>query len=321
MEDEAGECQGHIGLVLVQIFDCGLDDELDIQESSRGSFKLRTIPSSVGNLSQLQYLWLSGNNLNGQLPSTLKNLAKLTSLRLEDTGLTGELPFGLGNLRQLQTLYTRGNRFNGQIPSSLGNLSQLQDLELHQESLDGTIPSSVGNLSQLQYLWLSGNNLNELCNSGYRWRFTTLLVGMASSSTEEDGRPTRQAVGAAVRQLETRIELQFSPAFSGTSAREDGEDGRFKCNFNNCSPNIAEDSVNNSPPTYSRNSKFSGTIPSSVGNLSQLQYLWLSGNNLNGQLPSTLKNLAKLTSLRLEDTGLTGELPFGLGNLRQLQTL
>ncbi|PON98387.1 hypothetical protein TorRG33x02_056210, partial [Trema orientale] len=31
MEDEAKECQGHIGLVLVQIFDCGLDNGLDIQ--------------------------------------------------------------------------------------------------------------------------------------------------------------------------------------------------------------------------------------------------------------------------------------------------
>ncbi|PON65347.1 Expansin/Lol pI [Trema orientale] len=31
MEDEVGKCQGHIGLVLVQIFNWGLDDELDIR--------------------------------------------------------------------------------------------------------------------------------------------------------------------------------------------------------------------------------------------------------------------------------------------------
>ncbi|XP_060668876.1 receptor-like protein 53 [Ziziphus jujuba] len=68
---------------------------------------------------------------------------------------------------------------------------------------------------------------------------------------------------------------------------------------------------------------FSGTLPFSLWNLSQLTELYLSGNNfssINQLLPSVGK-LSKLTILKLAALQLSGELAFSLGNLSRLEIL
>jgi hypothetical protein len=52
-----------------------------------------------------------------------------------------------------------------------------------------------------------------------------------------------------------------------------------------------------------------GTIPSSLGSLTKLTYLGLSGNNLKGTIPSSLGSLTKLTYLYLPHNSLTGLVP------------
>ena len=67
--------------------------------------------------------------------------------------------------------------------------------------------------------------------------------------------------------------------------------------------------------------QLSGTIPSELVNLANLQTLWLSNNPLVGQIPSELGNLANLLELRLYQNQLSGEIPSELGNLANLEWL
>ena len=67
--------------------------------------------------------------------------------------------------------------------------------------------------------------------------------------------------------------------------------------------------------------QLSGSIPASLGNLTQLQYLDLEVNQLSGSIPASLGNLTQLQYLDLGDNQLSGGIPASLGNLTQLQHL
>ena len=65
-----------------------------------------------------------------------------------------------------------------------------------------------------------------------------------------------------------------------------------------------------------------GTLPTALGDLSELEQLDLQDNDLSGALPSELANLTNLTSLLLtESRALTGPLPDGLRQLSDLETV
>ena len=64
-----------------------------------------------------------------------------------------------------------------------------------------------------------------------------------------------------------------------------------------------------------------GTIPSELGSLANLEGLLLWGNQLTGGIPTELGSLANLRWLFLYNNQLTGEIPAELGSLSNLQSL
>ncbi len=67
--------------------------------------------------------------------------------------------------------------------------------------------------------------------------------------------------------------------------------------------------------------RLSGSIPAFLGSLSNLEELLLDGNQLSGSIPSSLGNLDNLWLLDLYGNLLTGEIPSSLGNLSNLKVL
>ncbi len=118
------------------------------------------IPSSIGNLINIQSLLLYYNQLSGSIPSTIGNLVNLQDLALGSNQLSGSIPSSIGNLINLQRLDLHSNQLSGTIPSSIGNLVNLYEADLFNNQLSGSIPSSIGNLTNLNGLYLYTNHLS-----------------------------------------------------------------------------------------------------------------------------------------------------------------
>lgn len=64
-----------------------------------------------------------------------------------------------------------------------------------------------------------------------------------------------------------------------------------------------------------------GTIPNSIGNLTNLTYLDLQEDQFTGSIPASVINLIKLTDLLLNKNKLSGTIPDSIGNLVNLLNL
>ena len=74
-------------------------------------------------MANLQYLYLSENELSGTIPAELARLTNLQTLSLYGNALSGPIPAGLGNLTNLEDLYLFANPLTGPLPQRLTQLS------------------------------------------------------------------------------------------------------------------------------------------------------------------------------------------------------
>jgi len=118
-----------------------------------------TIPTEIGNLSNLFALYLNFNQLSGSIPPEIGNLDSLRYLQLPANQLSGSIPPEIGNLDNLIYLSLSSNQLSGPIPSEIWNLTNLTSLVLSDNQLSGTIPLEIGNLSNLWLLYLYSNQL------------------------------------------------------------------------------------------------------------------------------------------------------------------
>ncbi len=99
------------------------------------------------------------NNLEGNLPSSIGQLTNLETLELSFNKLEGEIPTEIGSLHKLRVLAFNGNNLSGSIPNSIGNLSSLTQLHLSSNELTGELPTSITNLEYLEILNVFDNNM------------------------------------------------------------------------------------------------------------------------------------------------------------------
>ena len=147
-----------------------------------GCYLTGTIPSEIGNLTELEALQLNNNNLGGELPKELFKLNKLKVLDLMTNWLSGEIPEEIGNLTNLTELWLHHNRFTGPIPESLIKLTKLIDLRLCDNPLSGLLPESF-------YEWDFWKNLWGMSLKDKKYEFEEIsLPGPEATITCFDGK-------------------------------------------------------------------------------------------------------------------------------------
>ena len=85
--------------------------------------------------SQLRFLNLQGNQLNGTIPSAIRYAQRLTFLRLQNNMLSGTLPIEINELTTLELLNVGFNSLTGVLPDIFGCLPRLGLVNLYNSGL------------------------------------------------------------------------------------------------------------------------------------------------------------------------------------------
>ena len=295
------------------------------------------LPSSLGNLTNLRLLWLGANQFSGSFPSWLVNLTNLQQLQLATNQFSGSLPSWLGTLTNLQDLRLQYNQFSGSLPAELGNLTRLVRLYLHEnKALLDPLPSSLVKLTNLQQLYLENTQLCAPTDAAFQMWLDGIddKQGVVNCDEPGDPDPANPDRAALVALYEATDGDNWTNNTNWLSDRPLGEwfgviadaNGRvtsLELDRNNLSgslPASLGNLTNLQGLSFFRN-QLSGSIPSSLVNLTNLEWLVLDFNAFSGSVPSWLGDLTNLRGLRLGHNNFSGSVPSSLVNLTSLSTL
>ncbi|XBI11283.1 hypothetical protein VPH35_138374 [Triticum aestivum] len=302
----------------------------DMQQLNLGRNKLSGgIPQGLGSLRNLSVLHLATNSLTGNIPTTLGSSSSLRSVVLVNNSLTGHIPPLLANTERyllhcltlnsmsLQKLSLGMNNFVGSIPA-LSNIGPpLQYLKLQSNNLSGTIPSSLGNFSSLRYLLLGDNNFQGRIPMSIGNILYLRVLDLTYNSLS----------GTVPNTLYNISSLTYLGMGMNILV------GEIPYNIGYTLPNIQT--------LIMQGNNFTGQIPISVANTTNLQVINLRDNSFHGIVPSfgtlpslvdmnlgwnqlqagdwsflsSLTNCTQLEKLRLDANNLEGVLPNSIAGL------
>ncbi|WP_244307341.1 leucine-rich repeat domain-containing protein [Flavobacterium fluviatile] len=127
---------------------------------------------------------LAGNNLKGQLPSSIGNLQNLETLSLFNNQLEGVLPDSVYDISTLKILLLNNNKLSGHLSPKIGNFNSLENLSLFYNNFEGKIPDELENLNHLSEMNLSYNKFK-----GSVSKKLTLLDSLNMTMFDENGNP------------------------------------------------------------------------------------------------------------------------------------
>ncbi|GLU22944.1 hypothetical protein SLE2022_389800 [Rubroshorea leprosula] len=277
------------------------------------------IPDSLGRLKKLTDLDLAVNNLVGPIPSSLTELTSVVQIELFNNSLTGELPRGFSNLTNLRLLDASMNRLTGNIPDELTRLP-LESLNLYNNRFEGTVPPSIADSPNLYEVRLFGNQLSgELPvnlgkNSPLKW--------LDVSSNQFTG----EIPASLCEKDELEELLMIKNEFSGqipASLSECRSLTRVRLGFNKLSGEVPA-GFWGLPHVYLLelvDNSFSGPIAKTIANAGNLSLLIISRNEFNGSIPEEIGFLQNLIQFSGGENSFSGLLPASIVNLTDLGIL
>ena len=241
-----------------------------------------SIPSEIGNLTNLEWLILDDNELTGIIPDEICNQGDSSpdldnnqfcppypecispsDIGYQDLSVCGDVVELWGEYYSIEyttELDLSGSGLTGPIPPEIGNLTNLTKLLLFDNDLVGEIPEEIGQLINLDYLHLRENQLS----------------------------------GAIPAEIGNLINLT-----------------KLYLNKNQLTGEIPIEIGNLAHLTklYLNENQLTGEIPLEIGNLIDLNKLYLNENQITGSIPPEIGYLSNLTGLYLNSNQLSGIIP------------
>ena len=267
------------------------------------------LPNSLGNLSNLTELELYSNHLNASIPSSLGNLTKLKYCYLESNSLSGNVPVAL---RGLTSFYVSNNQFTfGDLePIAKEYISDSIRYNFNYSPQNTIIPiNQTGN-------YLSASNVGGTPSKiSYTW---TLSGG--SSVTINGNSTYRPTVSGYyhVTAYDSVISLSLSSSYINANIYT--------------APNVNDslalvdlyNSTNGAKWTNKTGwlqlpvSNWHGVVLDTTGRVTSIVLYY---NNLVGSIPNSIGSLSNLNNLNLYYNQLSGNIPVGLTSLTKLKLL
>ncbi|XP_057774641.1 systemin receptor SR160-like [Salvia miltiorrhiza] len=250
--------------------------------------------------SSLQHLDLSSNRFSGDVGGSLSSCRSLAFLNLTDNRLTGALP-SLPSAGALQYLYLQKNDFQGVVSPSLSDsCATLIELDLSFNNFTGSLPETLAACSALTLLDASNNNFSGELPVSALLKMSNLRNLVLSFNNFVGNLP------------DSLSKLQNLEVLDVSSNNISGLIPATLC---------GEDGTSSLRTLYLQNNMFTGTIPQSLSNCSNLVSLDLSFNYLSGTIPASLGSLSGLKDVILWLNQLHGEIPQEFMYLQSLENL
>ena len=276
------------------------------------SDRLEPIPRELGYLSELRFLEMSGNSVQGQIPAELGELSNLVRLYIDAEAIEGEVPQGIFELPRLRELHIYGEGLHLEISGAV------ESLILGGVWMSLGVEATTGCLSDLAY-----------------------TVGFQISSMAENGSEVPVCDNVHEGDLDVLREV-FSEwrdygTFDGWLTRlpvKEWEGITIDRNGRVVDLYIRGlDDADVTPDSLPEAIEglialqrlelvtlgIKGEIPGWIGNLTQLEVLDLHENDFSGEIPSWIADLTRLQELLLSDNNLSGEVPNFISTLPELQ--
>ncbi len=303
---------------------------------------------SLSALTKLRWFTVQKNQLSGPIPS-LAGLTDLEVFSVSENQLTGPLPSLDGLGVKLIDFIADHNALSGPIPSfdnlmpsgvpGAPALEWFTVNEMSGSGLTGPIPSIQG-LVNLQYFWIGGNQISGqhlpepppsllsggsiLCPNALEihaddpynmaWNDATGVSPWwygTGDGTGPDACTGGKYVGGAERSALT--DLYIATDGDNWLVNDNWQDG-----FGNFSPSGSECSWQGVycdayglfvESLILDSNNLVGSLPSSLGALTQVQALDVHANQLSGPVPASLTSMSSLQFINIADNQLSGNLP------------
>jgi Leucine-rich repeat (LRR) protein len=261
------------------------------------------LPSVIGNLTGLRWLYLNGNSLRDTLPRSLRNLASLITLNIEDNNLRGDLP-DLSTMSSLEELYLKNNYLTF---AELGGAGLVPgDIEIFQYAPQDTFPSVTNNINN----WTISVEVEDDPGNIYYWF--------------KDGAPFSETARTFIPPDEGLYYCHITNSnFPGLTLNSDTLNFLYSTRSDSIAL-VALYNATNGPGWSNRSNWLTGKLDTWFGvtlnSTQRVSKIKLNSNQLKGTLPSEMVNLSQLISLKINNNELKGDLPL-LDRIENVDTI